>query len=778
MKNVALAELFEIYKLNASAGVRRDLAIRLGVSESSVEALGVGLLPGSIKNREPHAEMAWVFPERNATGDVAGLMRRYQNGKKFCVEGSKHGLYYAFNYESVVDKKRYSAGKHNWMRVDDSLYPNKDTGCPVCGRRKYCMVSANDPGNPAAVVCTQTRKGSRKTFEYGHLHILDESRNLCGSSEPVMSFINADGPVLIVEGASDTLAGLTIGIDTIGKFSNVGGLDMLKQMPITGKEVWILGENDVKPNGDWPGKDGVERTHLALRGMCRTVRVMPPDGVKDLRSWLERGLDLEQLTDYVGKHGERGNDLGPEVFEDDIAASVAKKFVDTFYKDGDTVTLRAYHGDWCRWNGKCYEIVPVEILRGQLYGFLEGKCFVQTDGKGNEKVVPYKVTRNKINDILDAFNRWCPIRSDPPVWTLDTELPDPVDLIGFNNGLLDVNAYMDGKVVLHNPDPRLFSLTCCPYDFDEDALPEFTERYLLDTYDGDQASVDLVWEWTGYCMVPDLSQEKFMLLYGEPRSGKSTILDLVTYTVGESVCGSSDLPAIGSRFGLEPLIGKLFCTFGDIRNPDQATLNRALAVILRITGGDKVYVDKKTVRGLPAIRMPLRFGLAMNELPSFTDHTRALEGRLLTLYHATSHVMDEDPSIKERVLAEAMGGKMVNLALQGLRRLRTSGKFSEPESRSMVVKQFRVLAEPVSTFIEECCKVGKGESCDKNTLYAAWQGWCRANMRKPGMPPQFSKWLLGHAPTLSVGRRNDDGRRVRTYEGINLNEWASSTFLE
>jgi len=778
MKKVALAEQYEIYLQNASRGVHSILADDLGVSLSSVEAFRVGLLPGSMKDGKPRAELAWIFPERNELGDVTGLMRRYANGKKFCVEGSKHGLYYAYNFNSASTKRQYSPGKHNWMRVDSALYPHKDTGCPVCGRKKYCMVSSADPENPASVICTQTRKGSRTSYEYGHLHILDEARNLCGNAESVMSFINPDGPVIIVEGVSDVMAAATIGLDAVGKPSNIGGLDILKKMPITGKEVWIIGENDVKANGDWPGKEGVERTYLALRGMCRTTRFMPPDGVKDLRAWVQRGLTLEQLTEYVKEHGDSSNDLGPDVFESDIAAKIAERFVDDRYIEGDTVTLRTYHGDWFRWNKRCYETFATDALRGQLYDFLDGKSFLQTDGRGNEKVVPYKSNRSKVNDIIDAFNRWSPVYGDPPLWLENVDLPDPVDLISFNNGLLDVKAYMDGQIVLHDPDPRMFSINRCPFDFDENVRSDFIESYLLDTYNGDQNAVDLIAEWTGYCMTSDLSYEKMLLIYGEPRSGKGTILDMMAHTIGKNLRGTSRLEAIGSRFGLEPLISKYLCTFGDVRNPSSETLSRALEVILQIVGGDSMSVDKKTVRGLPSIRMPLRFALAMNELPAFIDHSRALESRLLTLYHATSHISDQDPKLKRRILDDAAKGMMVNFALEGLARLRKNDRFSLPAAHDMVIKQFRVIAEPIATFIEDCCGVGEGKSCDTTCMYDAWVGWCKSNMRKPGLPPQFSKWLAGHVPTLSSRRLSAEGGRRHVYDGIELNEWAASKFLE
>lgn len=780
-KTTTLAELYDIFVSNMTEGMRRLLGAELGISADSTKLLGVGFFP---------AEQAWIFPERNAKGEVTGLMRRYVNGSKFCMENTKHGLYYAYNVDSDITVKRYSAGKHNWMRVDAPMYPCKDVGCPVCGRKKFCMVSADDPANPAAVLCTKQKKGSKRFNEKAasYLHILDEARNLCGSYAPVVKFIDNEGPILILEGSSDVLAAFTLGFDAIGKFSNLGGLDILRELPITGRELWIIGENDVKANGDWPGRDGMERTYLSMRGKCKCVRIMPPDGVKDVRTWLKQGLTHDALVNYVRENGNYNDELGPDIFEDDIAANIAKRFIDDQYMVGDAVTLKAYHGGWCTWNGHCYEDLQLDALRGKLYEFLDGKNFLQTDGKGNDKVVPYKVTRNKLNDIIDAFTRWCPVYNDPPVWMVrDSGLPDPTRLIAFNNGLLDLDEYMDGRIVLHNPNPNLFSLTCCDYDYDEENRSDYTEQFLNETYNGDMNSVMLFAEWLGYLMTPDLSREKFMMLYGDPRSGKGTALDILHYTVGEGQTCSTSLSALIGRFGLAPLMGKTSCTFGDIRNPVKTILSQALEIILGIVGSDRMQVDVKCKNALASVLMKVRFTMAMNELPAFFDHSRAVESRMLVLYHPNSHVSDADPRIKKHIIEEVKQGRMINFALEGLKRLNENNDWSVPESHEMVMSQFRSISAPVSTFLDECVVMDEGSEVDKSTMFAVWSAWCKRTGRKAGLPEQFSKWLMGHAPNVKTVRRRvkEDGNQPadksdRTYRftNVRLNQYATDNLLE
>lgn len=106
----------------------------------------------------------------------------------------------------------------------------------------------------------------------------------------------AAGPVLIVEGASDVAAGITLGLSVAGRPSNVGGLTML--VGLLGNQqskILVIGERDRKPDGRWPGMAGSHSIAAGLgKALRRTVssRLMP-DGAKDLRAWLNgRGIDV------------------------------------------------------------------------------------------------------------------------------------------------------------------------------------------------------------------------------------------------------------------------------------------------------------------------------------------------------------------------------------------------------------------------------------------------------------------------------------------------------
>ncbi len=100
------------------------------------------------------------------------------------------------------------------------------------------------------------------------------------------------GPVFVPEGASDVLSLALCGLAAIGRPSNTGGGDQLaealRDLP-TGRPIVMLGENDAKPDGKWPGKEGAEKVAEVLRSkLNRHVRIVfPPAEVKDARNWVQ-----------------------------------------------------------------------------------------------------------------------------------------------------------------------------------------------------------------------------------------------------------------------------------------------------------------------------------------------------------------------------------------------------------------------------------------------------------------------------------------------------------
>jgi hypothetical protein len=121
-----------------------------------------------------------------------------------------------------------------------------------------------------------------------------DKRSAPGSKRGIYLPANWDhrpGPIYIPEGASDVAALLSAGKCAIGRPSAKGGAAYLVALlrEHRNREIIVLGENDLRPDGFWPGKEGAH--HIAgilTEALGRPVKIMmPPAEFKDIREFLK-----------------------------------------------------------------------------------------------------------------------------------------------------------------------------------------------------------------------------------------------------------------------------------------------------------------------------------------------------------------------------------------------------------------------------------------------------------------------------------------------------------
>lgn len=167
-------------------------------------ARSLGLSAGGLQRfRVGWDGRAYAFPMTDAAGKVIGIRRRFPNGKKVSVTGSKTGLF----------------------------IPTDLTGV---------------------------------------------------------------GPVLLCEGPTDTAAALDLGFDAIGRPNCNSVMKMAVAVAKGRAEVVVVADNDPA------GRTGAQKLAGTLALCCPRVKiVVPPDGIKDLRQWLNAGVTSEALRQTI-----------------------------------------------------------------------------------------------------------------------------------------------------------------------------------------------------------------------------------------------------------------------------------------------------------------------------------------------------------------------------------------------------------------------------------------------------------------------------------------------
>jgi len=106
--------------------------------------------------------------------------------------------------------------------------------------------------------------------------------------------LSPEGLLLICEGTTDTAAALDLGFSAIGRPNCNSLVKMTASAVKSYKEIVIVADNDSA------GIAGAEKLANYLTVRCRKIKVIhPPEGIKDLRQWLQRGLTTACLKKII-----------------------------------------------------------------------------------------------------------------------------------------------------------------------------------------------------------------------------------------------------------------------------------------------------------------------------------------------------------------------------------------------------------------------------------------------------------------------------------------------
>jgi putative DNA primase/helicase len=428
-------------------------------------------------------------------------------------------------------------------------------------------------------------------------------------------------------------------------------------------------------------------------------------------------------------------------------------------------TLRYWRGDWYIYDRTHYRVLDVEALHRQLSETLSRWHYYNDSDK--LKTVRCILKDGLLRDVMSQLRGLCmlPARQEAPFWMDGTPRPSASEWISVRNGLLRLDS--SREFIPHTP--ALFVTSTLPFAYSPDAdSPETWVDFLTRTWPGDSGAdcALLLGEWFGYCLSRDMSHHKMLWIIGPQRSGKGVISRTLEALMGPDSTCNPTLGSLGDARGGQVLIDMRLAIIADARlgrRNDQASIVERL---LSLSGG-----DKQTVRRLYKPdwtgHIPLKIQMVSNELPNLTDASGALLGRLLMLQTTQSHLGREDRFLESKIRRELPG--ILNWALDGLQRLTTQGRFTEPAESRAILAGFRAVSAPITAFIEDRCTLDPQATVARDALYAAYLEWATdEGLTRPYGKAKFGQQLRAACAEIDDYRAKNYGARTRYYTGIKL----------
>jgi putative DNA primase/helicase len=265
----------------------------------------------------------------------------------------------------------------------------------------------------------------------------------------------------------------------------------------------------------------------------------------------------------------------------------------------------------------------------------------------------------------------------------------------------------------------------------------------------------------GYSLVGQVFEHVLIFLYGTGANGKGTFLNTVAGVLADYA-------------KVAPMD-----TFTDTRNErhpaDMAMLRGARLVtaqetdegrywseakVKALTGGDPVsarFMRQDFFTYTPQFTLVV----AGNHKPRLRNVDEAFRRRIhMVPFTVTIPEERRDSRLMDTLRDEWSG--ILQWAIDGCRVWQELGGLEPPAIVRGMTTEYLTGQDPLTGWLEDCCRVADGETATPTELFESYTGWCRANDEAPEGPKRFSQLLEGRG----FNRGKVGGQRV--FRGVKV----------
>ncbi len=353
---------------------------------------------------------------------------------------------------------------------------------------------------------------------------------------------------------------------------------------------------------------------------------------------------------------------------------------------------------------------------------------------------------NQQQNVIKHLKRLIKMRLNKFNWTNELNL---------ENGMYDpINN------LISEHDYPFYSTIRIPYKYDESAKCELWLKSLDEILEGNQEKINILQEFFGQCLTRDVKQEKAMLLLGESRSGKSTILNTLQGMLGDKNCSSVPLKYFINPQFTSMMVNKLVNFDKDVSRKAQDFEED----FKKIVTGEEVSCNDKYV--LPFTFRPFcKVVLSANIFPKITDYSSAFYNRLILIpCNRVFKPTEQNRHLREQLLKELPG--VLNWSIIGLERLLKRGYFEEVSFMREAIEELEDDNNPTNVFFNDHIITEHGQEIDKSDLYNYYVTWSKNTNTYTLSKAKFSACVYKKYHTFTPKDTNNPDTKKRIWRNI------------
>lgn len=344
------------------------------------------------------------------------------------------------------------------------------------------------------------------------------------------------------------------------------------------------------------------------------------------------------------------------------------------------------------------------------------------------------------------------------------DLDNDPDVLNCINGVVNLR---NGEITPHNEANQQFSY-CVPVEYDPKIDVSRVFNFFVQAIKGGAEVVAFLFLMLGYGITGHTSLEKFLYIYGPPRAGKGTLIEMLC-ELFPLLVGITSFSTLTQRaqdvndFRLAELRPCRIVIADEGANRMQFDADR----IKYLTGGAPVEVafkHKRAFRYKPQF-MPM---LVSNNPLQMDVDDEAAWSRPRIVEFAHSHVGDEDPTIKAGLKSRECLQQLLALMVAGSIKFYGSGmrNIPAPECVTLAAQTHRNEADYVSQWLEERCN--KSGYILRSQAYGNYKAWCMDAGTHPWGAKRFFASLRAKGFDVPDKTERIDGEVGRFAHGLSM----------
>jgi P4 family phage/plasmid primase-like protien len=387
-----------------------------------------------------------------------------------------------------------------------------------------------------------------------------------------------------------------------------------------------------------------------------------------------------------------------------------------------------------------YEEVNFTVVRGYIIALMmrEGLDDFATESVAKAVLAKYRAEYTGMGSNYDDFD------NDP-------------DWFHCKNGWIQIHTLAFEPHV-----PARLSRRVSAVAYDAEAVCPVYDNFIDTQMQLNKDQVQVLDQFSGYLLTPDITQQKMLVLIGRPGSGKSTLLDCWSDVLGDCATqmGLHEISTESFRFRGSTLIGKHLCWYDEV----EVTRSEMGNALINLVTGQHIRVERKGINGIVEADNRLKNVLTANTLPRSAEMGIYRRMILIQLEYSFYDNMTVNYNIRTILQTESSG--ILNRMLRGLASLTKHGRFTTIAGHDDMIEDYKVSSNTVAEFLTEHFDFDyKADPIETKVLLEAYKRFADDKYANSLTPQRFGQLMKNHGL-----HRFKDVQAIRGPKGIR--QWA------